>query len=71
MSKKKVLSILKEFEQRDYKRGGTSIAPEMYDAIADKIYRELIKQEKVAKEHFRKQRDNGLIELQDRKDVGY
>lgn len=71
MSKKKVLSILKEFEQRDYKRGGTSIAPEMYDAIADKIYRELIKQEKVAKEHFRKQRDNGLIELQVRKDVGY
>jgi len=43
----------------------------MYDAIADKINRELIKPEKVAKEHFRKQRDNGLIELQDRKDAGY
>ena len=63
MSKKKVLSILKEFEQQDYKRGGTSIAPEMYDAISDKIYRELIKPEKVAKEHFRKQRDSGLIEI--------
>jgi hypothetical protein len=49
MSKKKVIAILKEFEQRDYKRGGVSIAPEMYKAIADKIYRELIKPEKVAK----------------------
>lgn len=29
------------------------------------------KSEKIAKEHFRKQRDNGLIELQDRKDAGY
>ena len=27
--------------------------------------------EKVEKEHFRKQRDNCLIELQDRKDMGY
>jgi hypothetical protein len=43
MSKEKVIAILKEFEQRDYKRGGVSIAPEMYKAIADKIYRELIK----------------------------
>ena len=71
MSKTKVISILKEFEQQDYKRGGVSIAPEMYDAIADKIYRELIKSEKVAKEHLRKQRDNSMIELQDRKDMGY
>lgn len=71
MSKKKVIAILKEFEQQDYKRGGVSIAPEMYDAIADKINRELIKPEKAAKEHFRKQRDNGLIELLDRKDAGY
>lgn len=29
------------------------------------------KSEKIAKYHFRKQRDNGLIELQDRKDAGY
>lgn len=43
MYKKKIIAILKEFEQRDYKRGGTSIAPEMHDAISDKIYRELIK----------------------------
>ena len=31
----------------------------------------LIEYEHIAKEHFRKQRDNGLIELQDRKDAGY
>ena len=29
------------------------------------------KSERIAKEHFRKQRDNGLIELQDRRDMGY
>lgn len=69
--KEKIIKTLKEFEQKDYKRGGTSIAPEMYDAIADKIYRELIKPEKVANEHFRKQRDNGLIELQDLIDKGF
>ena len=61
--KASIIKTLKEFEQQDYKRGGVSIAPEMYDAIADKIYRELIKPEKVAKEHFLKQRDNGLIEI--------
>jgi len=65
------MTILKEFEQQDYKRGGVSIAPEMYDAIADKIYRELIKPAKVAKEHFRKQSDNGLIDLQYRKNMRY
>lgn len=32
---------------------------------------EIIKSEHIAKEHFRKQRDNCLIELQDRKDAGY
>ena len=31
----------------------------------------LIKSEHIAKEHFRKQRDNCLIELQDSKDMGY
>lgn len=61
--KNKIIKILKEFEQQDYKRGGVSIAPEMYNAIADKIYRELIKPEIIAKEHFRNQRDNCLIEL--------
>lgn len=65
-----IISILKEFEQQDYKRGGVSIAPEMYEAIADKIYRELIKPETVAKEHFRKQRDNGLIEIMKNKSNG-
>ena len=71
MSKKKVIAILKEFEQKDYQRGGMSIAPEMYDAIADKINKELIKPEKIAKEHFMKQSTDALIELQDRKDMGY
>jgi hypothetical protein len=61
--KAKIIQTLKEFEQQDYKRGGVSIAPEMYDAVADKIYRELIEPEKIAKDHFRKQRDNGLIEF--------
>jgi len=32
-----IISTLKEFEQQDYKRGGVSIAPEMYGAIADKL----------------------------------
>lgn len=35
--KDKVLQILKDFEQRDFKRGGFSIAPEMYDAISEHI----------------------------------
>lgn len=35
-----------------------------------KIYRELINPEKFAKEHFRKQRDNCLIELQHLNDAG-
>ncbi len=32
---------------------------------------EMIETEHKAKEHFRYQRDNALIELQDRKDAGY
>ena len=68
--KEQIILILKEFEQRDYKIGGFSIAPEMYDAISDKIYRDVIKPEVIAKEHFRKQRDNTLIQLQDLKDMG-
>lgn len=39
--KKDVVLILKEFEQKDYAKGGVSIAPESYEAIADKIYRDL------------------------------
>jgi len=34
---KEILIILKHFEQRDYKTGGVSIAPEMYDVIASEI----------------------------------
>lgn len=36
-NKEIIIQTLKEFEQIDYKRGGVSIAPEMYNAIADKI----------------------------------
>lgn len=48
MAKEKIISILKESEQRDHKRGGVFIAPEMYHAIADKIYRDLLMQKKNA-----------------------
>lgn len=61
--KNKIISILKNFEQQDYKSGVFLISPEKYDEIADKINMELIMPEKVAKEHFRKQRDNTIIEL--------
>ena len=35
--KEKIIEVLKEFQQTDYKRGGVSIAPEMYEAISIKI----------------------------------
>jgi len=35
--KEQIIKILKEFEQTDYKRGGVSLAPEMYNAVADKL----------------------------------
>ena len=35
--KASIIQTLKEFEQQDYKRGGVSIAPEMYNAIADEL----------------------------------
>jgi len=37
--KEKIISIFKQFEQKDYKRGGVSLAPEMYDAAAKQIGR--------------------------------
>lgn len=37
MEKQAVIEILKKFEQQDYRYGGVSIAPEMYDAIATHI----------------------------------
>jgi len=40
--KDKIIEILKHFEQRDYKLGGVSIAPEMYDSIANKICNDLL-----------------------------
>lgn len=46
--KNKILAILKQFEQHDYKTGGVSIAPEMYDAIANKIYFESEQREREA-----------------------
>ena len=62
---------LKKFEQQDYKRGGVSISPEMYEAIATKIYNEVVKPQVIAKEHFRKQMTICLIQMQDKKDCGY
>jgi|TARA_R110000823_G_scaffold314235_2_gene443030 hypothetical protein len=39
--KEKIIIILKQFEQTDYKRGGVSIDPSNYDAIANQIINEL------------------------------
>ena len=49
------------------------VYPEIIKDMLNDLSQVLIekKSEKIAKEHFRKQRDNCLIELQDRKDVGY
>src|SRR5574343_509945 len=44
--KASIIQTLKEFEQRDFKRGGVSIAPEMYNAIADKLYIILLNENK-------------------------
>lgn len=44
--KTSIIQTLKEFEQRDFKRGGVSIAPEMYNAIADKLYSRLLDENK-------------------------
>jgi len=41
--KETIIQTLKMFEQQDYKRGGVSIAPEMYNAIADKLCNSLLK----------------------------
>ena len=35
--KEQIIEVLKQFEQRDYKTGGVSLAPEMYNAIAESI----------------------------------
>tara|TARA_R110002126_G_scaffold250434_1_gene393352 strand:- start:222 stop:515 length:294 start_codon:yes stop_codon:yes gene_type:complete len=35
--KEEIIKILKKFEQRDYKLGGVSLAPEMYNAVAEHI----------------------------------
>ena len=44
--KASIIQTLKELEQRDFKRGGVSIAPEMYNAIADKLYSRLLDENK-------------------------
>lgn len=44
--KSSIIKTLKEFEQRDFKRGGVSITPEMYNAIADKLYSRLLNENK-------------------------
>ena len=35
--KEQIIEVLKQFEQKDYKRGGVSLAPEMYNAVAESI----------------------------------
>ena len=35
--KEQIIEVLKQFEQRDYKTGGVSLAPEMYNAVAESI----------------------------------
>ena len=49
------------------------VYPEIIKDMLNDLNQVLIekKSEKVAKEHFRKQRDNCLIKLHDRKDMGY
>lgn len=69
--KNKILKILKQFEQRDYKRGGTSIAPEMYNAICDKIYKDLIEPQINFNKKIKKELFNCTVKLQDKKDIGY
>lgn len=41
MIEKIVKNALIKFQQTDYKKGGVSIAPEMYDAIAIKVAQEI------------------------------
>ena len=64
----KIIEILQQFQQRDYSRGGVSIPPEMYETIAKKIIKDIVKPEIISKEHFRKQRDNAII-ASDKTDV--
>lgn len=59
---KDIIKIIKKHEQQDYKLGGNSLSPDMYNVVAKEIFTELIKPEIIAKEHFRKQRDEGLDE---------
>ena len=35
--KEQIIEVLKQFEQKDYKTGGVSLAPEMYNAVAESI----------------------------------
>lgn len=44
--KENIIQILKDHEQRDYKRGGVSIAPEQYEAIANIIFTIIIKHDR-------------------------
>lgn len=37
ITKENIIEILKQFEQRDFKNGGVSIAPERYEGIANEL----------------------------------
>lgn len=67
----KIIAILKEFEQEDKNNESNLIAPEKYEAIAKKIYNDLIMPEITSKRFYRKQMNIAKIHLQDYKDCGY
>lgn len=55
----KIIIILNETKEQ----GFLNSKDERHRYVAKKIYNEFIKPEIIAKEHFRKQRDNGLSEF--------
>lgn len=67
----KIIAILKEFEQEDKNNVSNLIPSEKYEAIAKKIYNDLITPEITSKRFYRKQMNIAKIRLQDYKDGGY
>ena len=67
----KIIAILKEFEQEDKNNVSNLIPSEKYEAIAKKIYNDLIIPEIASKRFYRKQMNIAKIHLQDYKDCGY
>jgi hypothetical protein len=59
------------FQRKRFIRQIKDILKSNDEETAIKKIVEIIKGEHIAKEHFRIQRDNTMIALQDRKDMGY